>query len=113
MPAIMNSSQFKILVEPILSEHFDGIYDLRKEYRGFFRVKPGIQRAYHMEPVMYGLGMAPQMGEGGPVTYRSGGVVFNKTYVFRQYGIAFGLTKVLVEDGDHISIGRIYAEQMG
>ena len=99
MPAIMNSSQFKILVEPILSEHFDGLYDLRKEYREFFRVKPGIQRAYHMEPVMYGLGMAPQMGEGGPVTYRAGGVVFNKTYVFRQYGIAFGLTKVLVEDG--------------
>jgi len=109
----MNSSQFRILVEPILSEHFDGLYDIRKEYREIFRVKPGMQRAYHMEPVMYGLGMAPQMGEGGPVTYRQGGVVFNKTYVFRQYGIAFGLTKVLVEDGDHISIGRIYSEQMG
>src|SRR5215468_4420574 len=113
MPTPMNSSQFRILVEPILSEHFDGLYDIRKEYREIFRVKPGMQRAYHMEPVMYGLGMAPQMGEGGPVTYRQGGVVFNKTYVFRQYGIAFGLTKVLVEDGDHISIGRIYSEQMG
>ena len=113
MPTPMNSSQFRILVEPILSEHFDGLYDIRKEYREIFRVKPGIQRSYHMEPVMYGLGMAPQMGEGGPVTFRQGGVVFNKTYVFRQYGIAFGLTKVLVEDGDHISIGRIYSEQMG
>lgn len=113
MPTPMNSSQFRILVEPILSEHFDGLYDIRKEYRDIFRVKPGMQRSYHMEPVMYGLGMAPQMGEGGPVTFRAGGVVFNKTYVFRQYGIAFGLTKVLVEDGDHISIGRIYSEQMG
>lgn len=113
MPTPMTSTQFRILVEPILSEHFDGVYDLRKEFRDIFRVKPGQQRAYQMEPVMYGLGTAPQMGEGGPVTYKSGGVVFNKTYVFRQYGIAFGLTKVLVEDGDHIAIGRIYSEQMG
>lgn len=113
MPTPMTSTQFRILVEPILSEHFDGIYDQRKEFREIFRVKPGQQRAYQMEPVMYGLGTAPQMGEGGPVTFKSGGVVFNKTYVFRQYGIAFGLTKVLVEDGDHIAIGRIYAEQMG
>ena len=113
MPTPMNSAQFRILVEPILSEHFDGVYDLRKEFREYMRVKPGIQRAYQMEPVMYGLGSAPAMGEGGPVTYKSGGVVFNKTYVFQQYGIAFGLTKVLVEDGDHISIGRIYSEQMG
>lgn len=110
---MMNSSQFKILVEPILSEHFDGLYDIRKEFREIFRVKPGERRSYHMEPVMYGLGMAPEMGEGGPVTFKSGGVVFNKTYVFKQYGLAFGMTKVLVEDGDHISIGRIYSEQMG
>ncbi len=113
MPNAMNSAQFRILVEPILSEHFDGVYDLRKEFREFMLVKPGIQRSYQMEPVMYGLGVAPQMGEGGPVTYKSGGVVFNKTYVFKQFGIAFGLTKVLVEDGDHISIGRIYSQQMG
>ncbi len=113
MATPMNSAQFRILVEPILSDHFDGVYDLRKEFREVFTVKAGIQRAYQMEPVMFGLGSAPIMGEGGPVTYKSGGVVFNKTYVFRQYGIAFGMTKVLVEDGDHISMGRIYSEQMG
>lgn len=113
MAAPMNSAQFRIIVEPILSEHFDGVYDQRKEFREVFRVKPGKQRAYHMEPVMYGLGSAPVMGEGGPVTYKSGGVLFNKTYVFVQYGAAFALTKVLVEDGDHISLGRVYSEQLG
>src|SRR5258708_5906304 len=113
MAAPMNSAQFRIIVEPILSEEFDGVYDIRKEFREFMRVKPGTQRAYMMEPVLYGLGSAPVMGEGGPVVYKAGGVLFNKTYVFQQYGAAFALTKVLVEDGDHISLGRIYSEQLG
>lgn len=110
----MNSTQFRIIVEPILNEHFDGVYDQRKdEYKQIFRVKPGIKRAYHDEPVLFGLGSAPAMGDGQPVTYRSGGVLFDKRYVFRQYGAAFALTKVLVEDGDHINLGRIYSEQLG
>jgi hypothetical protein len=114
MAAPMNSTQFRIIVEPILNEHFDGVYSLRKdEYKQVFRVKPGIKRAYHDEPVLYGLGAAPMMGDGAPVTYKSGGVLFDKRYVFRQYGAAFALTKVLVEDGDHINLGKIYSEQLG
>ena len=114
MAAPMNSTQFRIIVEPILNEHFDGVYDQRKdEYKKVFRVKPGIKRAYHDEPVLFGLGAAPAMGDGGPVTYKSGGVLFDKRYVFRQYGAAFALTKVLVEDGDHINLGKIYSEQLG
>ena len=113
MAAPMNSTQFRIIVEPILNDHFDGVYDIRKdEYKQVFRVKPGIKRAYHDEPVLYGLGAAPAMGDGGPVTYKSGGVLFDKRYVFRQYGAAFALTKVLVEDGDHINLGKIYSEQL-
>jgi hypothetical protein len=113
MAAPMNSTQFRIIVEPILNEHFDGVYDIRKdEYRQIFRVKPGIKRAYHDEPVLYGLGAAPTMPDGTPVTYKSGGVLFDKRYVFRVYGAAFALTKVLVEDGDHINLGRIYSEQL-
>ncbi len=113
MAVPMNSTQFRIIVEPILNEHFDGVYDIRKdEYKQVFRVKPGIKRAYHDEPVLYGLGAAPAMGDGGPVTYKNGGVLFDKRYVFRQYGAAFALTKVLVEDGDHINLGKIYSEQL-
>jgi hypothetical protein len=109
----MNSTQFRIIVEPILNECFDGVYDIRKdEYKQIFRVKPGIKRAYHDEPVLFGLGSAPAMGDGKPVEYRAGGVLFDKRYVFRQYGAAFALTKVLVEDGDHINLGRIYSEQL-
>ncbi len=113
MPAPMNSAQFRIIVEPILSEEFDGVYDIRKEFREVFTVKAGERRAYQMEPLLYGLGAAPVMGEGGPVTYKSGGVLFNKTYVFQQYGAAFAMTKILVEDGDHISLGSIFSKQLG
>jgi len=110
----MNSTQFRVIVEPILNEHFDGVYNQRKdEYKAIFRTKPGIARAYHEEPVMFGLGSAPQMADGGPVTYKQGGVLYNKRYVYRQYGAAFAMTKVLVEDGDHINLGKIYSEQLG
>jgi hypothetical protein len=47
-----------------------------------------------------------------PVTYQSGGVLFNARYVYKVYGLAFALTKVLVEDGDHISIGQTYAKHL-
>ena len=114
MAVPMNSTQFRVIVEPILNEHFDGVYDQRKdEYKAIFRVKPGIARAYHEEPVMFGLGTAPAMADGGPVTYKQGGVLFNKRYVYQQYGAAFAMTKVLVEDGDHINLGKVYSEQLG
>jgi|SRR5580765_4243028 len=114
MAVPMNSSQFRVIVEPIMNEHFDGVYSQRKdEYKAIFTTKPGTPRAYHEEPVMFGLGSAPQMPDGTGVQYKQGGVLFNKRYVYRQYGAAFAMTKVLVEDGDHINLGKIYSEQLG
>jgi hypothetical protein len=114
MAVPMNSTGFRVIVEPIMNEHFDGVYTQRKdEYKAIFRVKPGIARAYHEEPVMFGLGSAPQMPDGTGVAYRQGGVLFNKRYVYKQWGAAFAMTKVLVEDGDHINLGKIYSEQLG
>jgi hypothetical protein len=61
---------------------------------------------------LYGFGAAPELPDGMPVTYQSGGVLFNARYVYKVYGLAFALTKVLVEDGDHISIGQTYAKHL-
>ena len=33
-------------------------------------------------------------------------------YIYNVYGLAFALTKVLVEDGDHIRIGNVYARHL-
>ena len=72
----------------------------------------GIPRNYHEEPVLYGFGAAPQLPDGTPVSYQQGGVLFLKRYVYNVYGLAFALTKVLVEDGDHIRIGQVYARHL-
>lgn len=110
---VMRSNDFRPIVEPILNEAFDGIYDLRKdEWKGVFREVWGIKRAYHEEPVLFGMGAAPELPEGNPVTYQAGGVLFNKRYVYKVYGLAFALTKVLVEDGDAIAIGQIMARHL-
>jgi hypothetical protein len=77
-----------------------------------FREQDGIPRNYHEEPVLYGFGAAPQLPDGTPVTYQQGGVLFLQRYVYNVYGLAFALTKVLVEDGDHIRIGQVYARHL-
>ena len=113
MAAPMRSTDFRSIVEPILNECFDGVYDQRTdEWSRVFREQEGIPRNYHEEPVLYGFGAAPQLPDGTPVTYQQGGVLFLKRYVYKVYGLAFALTKVLVEDGDHIRIGQVYARHL-
>jgi hypothetical protein len=109
----MRSTDFRSIVEPILNEEFDGLYNQRAdEWKQVFSERQGIPRNYHEEPVLYGFGAAPELPDGMPVTYQSGGVLFNARYVYKVYGLAFALTKVLVEDGDHISIGQTYAKHL-
>ena len=109
----MRSTDFRSVVEPILNETFDGIYNARMdEWKQVFKEQRGIPRNYHEEPVLFGFGAAPELPDGTAVTYQSGGVLFLARYVYKVYGLAFALTKVLVEDGDHISIGRTYAEHL-
>jgi hypothetical protein len=113
MAAPMRSTDFRSIVEPILNEAFDGVYDQRTdEWSQVFREQMGIPRNYHEEPVLYGFGAAPQLPDGEPVSYQQGGVLFLQRYVYNVYGLAFALTKVLVEDGDHIRIGQVYAKHL-
>lgn len=109
----MRSTDFRSIVEPILNECFDGIYKQRAdEWKQVFREFKGTPRAYHEEPVLYGFGAAPELPDGTAVTFQSGGVLFIQRYIYKVYGLAFALTKVLVEDGDHIRIGSTYAEHL-
>ena len=113
MAVPMRNTDFRSIVEPILSKAFDGIYDQRAdEWKAVFKEFTGTPRNYHEEPVLFGFGAAPELPDGMPVTYQAGGVLFIQRYVYRVYGLAFALTKVLIEDGDHIRIGTIYAKHL-
>jgi len=111
---ILRSSDFRSIVAPILNQAFDGIYDQRvNEYKKVFSEETGIARSYHEEPVLYGFGSAPILPDGQPVTYDQGGQLFVKRYTYDVYGLAFAITKVLYEDGDHIRIGTTYSKHLG
>lgn len=113
MATPMRSTDFRSIVEPIFNETFDGVYDQRAdEWKQIFDERKGIPRNYHEEPVLYGFGAAPELPDGMAVTYQSGGVLFLQRYLYKVYGLAFALTKVLVEDGDHIRIGQTYAKHL-
>ena len=110
---ILRSTDFRSIVEPILNQAYDGVYDQRAdEYKQIFSESTGIARAYHEEPMLYGFGSAPELPDGMPVTYDQGGQLFVKRYPYSVFGLAFALTKVLVEDGDHIRIGSTYAKHL-
>ena len=110
---ILRSTDFRAVVEPILNEVYDGVYDQRAdEYKSVFTESEGIKRSYHEEPMLYGFGSAPELPYGTPVTYDQGGQLFIKRYPYTVYGLAFALTKVLVEDGDHIRIGSTYSKHL-
>src|SRR5512137_409618 len=113
MATPMRSTDFRSVVEPILNEVFDGVYDQRAdEWKQVFKEQKGIPRNYHEEPVLYGFGAAPELPDGMAVSYQSGGALFLQRYLYKVYGLAFALTKVLVEDGDHIRVGQTYAKHL-
>lgn len=113
MPTIMRVSDFRNIVEPILNRSFDGIYDQRKdEWKQFMTEENGTPRSYHEEVMLYGMGAAPELPDGMPVTYQAGGQLYVARYEYKVYGLAYALTKILVEDGDHIRVGTTFSKHL-
>lgn len=113
MAVPMRSTQFRSIVEPILNHVFDGVYEQRKdEWKQLFKQIQGTPRNYHEVPVLAGFGAAPRIPDGKPVTYQQSQTLFIKRFVYEVYGTAFAMTKILVDDGDHIKIGSIYSKQL-
>jgi hypothetical protein len=111
MATPMTSAQFRAIVEPVLNEAFNGIYEQRDdEYKQIFSEVQGIARAYHEDVMMYTFGAAPEMPAGQAVSYAQGGVLWKKQFDYAVFGLAFALTQVLVEDGDHIRLGTTFSK---
>ena len=113
MAAIMRSTDFRSITEPVLNKAYDGVANIRvDEAAKFTETVQGIPRNYHEEPYIAGLVQAQELPDGTPVQYSSGGTLYTARWEYKVYGAAFALTKVLVEDGDHIRLGEIYAEHL-
>lgn len=113
MATPMLSTQFKDVVSPILNVVFDGIYDMgKKQYTQVFDTIEGIKRNQHLEPVLSGFGAAPLLPDGMPVSYDAGQELYMAKYIYNVYGLAFALTQVMIEDGDHIDMGKVYSEHL-
>lgn len=114
MSIYMNSASVPDIVAPLLNRVFDGVMNQadNEQSQVFDEIK-GLERSYHSEPVLSGLGAAPELPEGMPVTYQNGGELYNANYWYKVYGLAFAITKVMEEDSDHIRLGQIYAKQLG
>lgn len=111
MAAPMRSADLRAVVEPILNKVHDGVFLQRKnEWQEVFTEIKGTPRAYHEEPMLFGFTAAPEVPDGQPYVYQQGGTLFIQRYYYKIYGMAFAITKVLAEDGDHIRIGKIFAE---
>lgn len=113
MAAPMRSTDFRAVVEPIINEVFDGVYEQRSdEWKGFVKEIQGIPRNYHEEVMLFGMNTAPEMPDGTPVSYDQGGTLYITRFIYKIYGLAYALTKVLMEDGDHIRIGSTFAKHL-
>src|ERR1019366_7170334 len=72
----------------------------------------GVEKNQHLEPVLSGFGAAPLLPDGMPVSYDSGQEENMARYIYNVYGLAFAITLVMYEDGDHINLGKIYSQHL-
>lgn len=113
MALMMTSMQFRSEVEPILNKVVDGLYLKQQyQYKQVFEDVQGIPRAYHEEPYLYGFPAAPLMPEGTSVVYNQGGELYRARFIYNNFGLAFALTKILVEDGEAIPFAKTFAEYL-
>jgi len=109
----MRSTDFRSIVSPILNKPYDAMYEQRKdEWKALFKEEAGIPRSYHEEPIVGGFGAAPEMPEGTPVQYRTSSQLFQPRFIYKAYGVGYAITKILVEDGEAINLGKRYSEEM-
>lgn len=107
----MISTQFVSVVEPLLNEVFDGVYtQLPKQYTLISKQGTSIPRRFQEVAVLYGLGTAVLKPEGQQITYDQGGEHYRVRFTPKVYAIAYAMSEELIDDGDHISLGKTFSE---
>lgn len=105
--------QLREVVEPIMNENFAGLYEQRRhEWKSIFKVKQGLDRASHVETVLYGFGNAPIQGDGAPLQYDIAGTQYTIFYPYDVIAMGFGLTERAIEDSDYLDLADTYTRHL-
>jgi hypothetical protein len=113
MSASMSLVQFREVVEPIMNEYFDSLYEQRRdEWKTIFEEREGEKRSSHIETVAYGFGNAPIVGDGEPLPYDTGGTLWSINVPYDQIALGFGITEMAMEDGEHVNLSKIYSAHL-
>jgi hypothetical protein len=114
MSAPISLVQLREVVEPIINENFDSVYEQRRdEWKPIFTQQEGFKRSSHVETVLYGFGNAPITGDGEPLTYDIGGTLWSISYPYDQIALGFGITLMAMEDSEHIDIAQTFGRHLG
>lgn len=113
MSAPITLSALREVVEPILNDNYDGVYEQRKnEWKGVFAEREGLKRSSHVETVLYGFNNAPIVGDGEPLPYSTGGTLWSINFPYYQIALGFAITKMAMEDGEHIDIAAKFSKHL-
>lgn len=109
----MNSAQIRAAVEPIYNTVFDGLEDRPdSEWDKLFEVKKAGPYRYHEEVSLFGFGLPQEKDEGDSYAEDQGGEAYRTRYLHRVFSLGFSLTKEMIEDGEHISVGSVYSAHL-
>jgi hypothetical protein len=109
----MTLTDFRELVEPIMNDNFNGVYDQRtKEWEPIYTKKQGLDRSSHVQSQIYGFGLAPILADGAPVVYDQGGALPSVFYPYDEYALGFALTERAIEDSDWLDLTEIMSKQL-
>jgi len=106
-------SSLREAVEPIMNKMFDSVYEQRRdEWKPIFKQEEGLKRSSHNEIVLYGFGNAPVTGDGEPITYDTGGTMWNISFPYDQIALGFGITLMAMEDSEHMDSASIFGRHL-
>ena len=113
MSAPITLTALREVVEPIMSENFDGLYDQRRdEWKTIFNSFEGEKRSSHVETVLYGFGNAPITGDGEPLSYDTGGTQWSINFPYDQVALGFGISLMAMEDSEHIDLAQKFSKHL-
>lgn len=114
MASPMLTTFFTDVVEPLLNSVFDGQYDnLDTEWNKYFKVETALPRNFETVVTLHTLPAAVEKGQGAPLDYMQGGESYVTQFQHKVFGGAFAMSEELISDGEHISLGSLFAGALG